>query len=249
MFSDPTSDPGGFDGPAGGAMGGEGRLVVGKGTFVPADEERHPGRSLGEAGFLGLALVQLDSFQVGRLGRLGCTDGLGPLSGAGVGVLGELTKLGCVRVVSCGEVGVVVVGGDHLGHLGALVGEDPLKVLGGSQMAGSSLGSGQGVVGDGPDERLGEDVLAALGRELVGPDAQHLFSHKRAQQVIEQGWVDLGDGFDAVAGKARAEDRALLYEQALVLRKAVEAGRDEGRQPRWNVELAELADKVQCTVS
>ena len=142
------------------------------------------------------------------------------------------------------------VGGDHLGHLRAFVGECGAKVRGGPQVPGLALGSGQGVIGDGSDERLGEDVLAAFGRELVGPDRQHLFSHKGTQQLLEQGTGSRSEtASTALAREARAEHRALLYETALVWGEGVEARRDEGRQPRWDLEFAELADELEGAVA
>ena len=57
--------------------------------------------------------------------------------------------------------------------------------------------------------------------------------------------VGVGDGLDRLAGKARPEHRALLHEPALVGLERVEARGDEGGQPRWDLELAELADEVE----
>ena len=85
-------------------------------------------------------------------------------------------------------------------------------------------------------------------RELVGADRQHLLANERAQQLVERSRVDVGDGLDRLARKAPAEHRALLHEPSLVRAEGVEPRGDEGRQPWWDLELAELADEVQGAV-
>ena len=140
------------------------------------------------------------------------------------------------------------MGPDHLGDLCTLLGEGRAQVLGGPQVPRLALGSGQHVVGDRAYERLGEGVLAAFGRELVGADREHFFSHERAQQLVEVGRIGVGDGLDRLAGEASAEHRALLNEPPFVGSEGVEARGDERRQPGRDLELAELADEVQRPV-
>ncbi len=137
------------------------------------------------------------------------------------------------------------MGADHLGHLGALVGERGAKVLGGLQVPGLALGPVQHVVGDRPDQGLGEGVLTAFRGELVRPDDKHLLAHERAEQLVEAPGVCVGDGLDRLAGKAPTEDRALLDELALVGAERVEAGSDESRESGRDLELSELADEME----
>ena len=144
-------------------MGGDRRLEVVDGAFGPACELGHLACPPDEAGLLGLVGAQLGRLQVGGLGRLRSADVLRTLGRDHIRPARPGAELVGVRIVAGGPVGVVEVGCDHLGHLGALVGEGRSQVLGGPQVAGLALGSRQHVVGDGADERLGERVLAPLG--------------------------------------------------------------------------------------
>ena len=49
-------------------------------------------------------------------------------------------------------------------------------------------------------------------------------------------------------GKLASEHRALLYDPALVGGEGVEPGGNEGREPRWDLELAEIGDELQATI-
>ena len=53
------------------------------------------------------------------------------------------------------------------------------------QMAGLALVLRDHLVGDAPHQVLEEPVLAALGRERVGLERQHLLADERGQQGLE----------------------------------------------------------------
>ena len=103
-------------------MGGDCRLEVAGGTFVPTREARHLSSLLRKGGLLRLLRAQLGGPYVSELRRLEGADGPGALGGLHIGVSRQDTKLAGVRVIPGGQIGVVVVGGDHLGQLCALVG-------------------------------------------------------------------------------------------------------------------------------
>ena len=170
------------------------------GPLVPAGGARHSPGQVGEPGLLGFVGAQLGGPNVSGLGRLGSTYGPGPLGGLGVGVSLPDPQLAGVRVVLGGEVRVIL--GEPRSP------RRPLHLRRGRRSGGArrSLDAApcgrlwSGVVGDGSDERLGEGVLSPFWRELVGADRQHLLSHKRAQQLIEQTRVEVGDRLDGMAG-------------------------------------------------
>ena len=86
------------------------------------------------------------------------------------------------------------------------------------------------------------------GESLSARTVSTSFRTSELNSSSRNGGVDVGDSLDRLAGKAPPEHRALLYEPALVGCEGIEARGDEGRQPRWDLELAELADKVQRSV-
>ena len=199
-------------------------------------------------GSLALVRAQVGGSHVGGLGRLRGPDRRGPLGGKHVGAARLGTQVLRVRILPGGLVGVEEVGGNHLGHLCPLVGECGAKVHGGPHVPGLSLGSRQQVIGDGPDERLGEDILAAFGRELLSSDRQYLFSHEGGQDLVEMSRVRVRDRLDRPAGEAPAQHRALLHDTTFVRIEGVETRRDEGCQPRWSLELTQFADEVEGVV-
>ena len=208
---------------------------------------RHPPRQVSEPRPFAIVRAQVGGSYIGGLGRLRGPDRRGPLGGKHVGAARLGTQVLRVRILPGGLVGVEEVGGNHLGHLCPLVGECGAKVHGGPHVPGLSLGSRQQVIGNGPDERLGEDILAAFGRELLSSDRQYLFSH--------EGGGSRRDGPGPCPRSPRspgegssAQHRALLHDTTFVRIEGVETRRDEGCQPRWSLELTQFADEVEGVV-
>ena len=165
-----------------------------------------------------------------------------------MGVRGGLAQRVGVRVVTGGLVGVVEVGGDDLGDLRPLVREGGTQMLGRAQVPSLALGSREHVVGDRADEGLGEGVLAALGRQLVGPYREDFFADERGQDLLDPGRVHLRHRLDGRAREGLSEHGALLHDSPLTGREGVESGGDERRQAGRDLQRAQLADEVQGTV-
>ena len=169
----------------------DGRLEMGYRPLLPAGPACHAARRLGETRLLDLVRAELGGLQVSGLGCFEGADRGGPLRRPGVGVAGLCPKLLRVRVVARRLVGVEEMGAYHLGDLGALVREGGAHVGRCPQVPRLALGPAQHVVGHRADERLGEGVLAALGRELVGADGEDLLC-ARASSKGRRGMRDRG---------------------------------------------------------
>ena len=98
--------------------------------------------------------------------------------------------------VGLGTLGGVPVGGEVVAgeRAGELIGPERLEEAGGGEVAGLAVAPGERVVGDLPDERLDEGVLAALGRAGVGLEGEELAPDEGAQAGLQLGLRDAGHG-------------------------------------------------------
>ena len=155
---------------------------------------------------------------------------------------------GCVVVVAGRPVGVQVMGGDHLGDLLPVVRECPAQVLGGRLVARLALAPGQRLVGDRAQQLLAETVLAALRREGVGADREHLLAHQRLKRPVHLRRRQIAEQGSRGTWKAAAEHAHRPHQPPLGRCQRVEPCRDQGAERRWDVEVPELADHHETAV-
>ena len=117
----------------------------------------------------------------------------GPVGRPGQRGDGLAADLPGIAVVGHGVQRVQVVPGDHLGHFLAVTGEGGAQVRGDLQVPGLAVPAGQGVVGDLPQQVLGEPVAASLRRQPVRRDRQHLAADQLGQRRPHHGFVLPGD--------------------------------------------------------
>ena len=122
-------------------------------------------------------------------------------------------------------------GGEVVAGQGArqLVGAEGFEESGGGEMADLAVAPGEGVVGDLPDERLDERVLAALRRTGVGLEGQQLPANEVTERVGERRRVAPAHRGESRDGEALAEHGGILHE-APGRRQGVEPRGDERRQ-------------------
>ncbi len=109
-----------------------------------------------------------------------------------------------------------------------------------SQVVLASFTFRERAIGDLTNERLDEGVLSARRCPRVGLDRQDLASDEQVETRLECRRClarDRGQSFDA---ECLAEDRGILEDRAIGRREAIEPGRDEGVERRWDLQGAHV---------
>jgi hypothetical protein len=158
-------------------------------------------------------------------------------------------QLVLVRIPGGGAVGVEHVRRDQLGHLLAVVRERAAQVIGCRQVARPALAPREHLVGDRAQQRLGERVLAAVGRQRVGAHGKDLLANERGQRFLQLLLAESAERSRRAAREAAAEHRHRLHELALVGSEGIEAGGEQGAERGGHVEVAELAGGLELSVA
>ena len=156
----------------------------------------------------------------------------------GPGALGDLRRVFGVRRRL---VGADEVRGEDLHDLVLVIGELALDERGRSEVLRLAVTPGEGLVGDGPQEVLEEEVLASLGRPRVGLQREDLLADERGERLVELGLAGPHQLRQTGLEEALAEHRSVLDRAPLLRGEAVQACRDQCMQRLRDVDLPDLA--------
>ena len=146
-----------------------------------------------------------------------------------------------VRVVGDGGQRIKVVPGDDVGDLFAVTRERGTQVVSHREMPSLAVVPGQCVVGDLAQHVVREAVVAALRRERVGGDLEHLAADEVGQPRPHFFGVATRDPDQRIGGKRRTQHRGICDQRAHRRVERVQASRQQAVQAVRNRECAEVA--------
>ena len=111
------------------------------------------------------------------------------------------------------------------------------------QMAGLAVAAGQRVVGDLAQHVLGEPVAAALGRQRVGGDAEHLAAQQLGQPGPHRGLVLAGHRDQRLGGEGGAQHRSVGDQPPHVRVEGIEPGGQQRVQAVRDRQFPDVADQ------
>ena len=94
------------------------------------------------------------------------------------------------------------------------------------------------------DEVLEEGVLAPFGRARIPLDREHLLADERAEQPLELGFGESGEGGQALLREHLAQHGGVFEQPSLLGGEAVEPRRDQRLQRLGYLERLDRADRT-----